>query len=48
VASQAFLEASNSASRDDMQALAAAKSSTAQEEDRKLDKKSHRGAKLGK
>jgi hypothetical protein len=48
VASQAFLEASSSASRDDMQALAAAKSSTTQEDDRKLDKKSHRGAKLGK
>jgi hypothetical protein len=38
-ASQAFLEASSSASRDDMRALAATKSSTAQGEERKLDKR---------
>jgi hypothetical protein len=38
-ASQAFLEASSSASKDDMRALGAAKSSAAQEEERKLDKR---------
>jgi hypothetical protein len=38
-ASQAFLEALSSASRDDMQALATAKSSAVQEEERKLDKR---------
>jgi hypothetical protein len=37
-ASQAFLEASSSASRDEMHALAAAKSSAAQEGERKLNK----------
>jgi hypothetical protein len=38
-ASQAFLEASSSASKDDIRALAAAKSSIVQEEERKLDKR---------
>jgi hypothetical protein len=38
-ASQAFLEASSLASRDEMRALAATKSSAAQEEERKLDKR---------
>jgi hypothetical protein len=38
-ASQAFLEALSSASRDEMRALAAAKSSAAQEEERKLNKR---------
>jgi hypothetical protein len=38
-ASQAFLEASSSASRDEMRALAAAKSSVVQEEERKLNKR---------
>jgi hypothetical protein len=37
--SQAFLEASSLASRDDMQALATDKSSVTQEEERKLDKR---------
>jgi hypothetical protein len=37
--SQAFLEASSSAYRDDMRALAADKSSAAQEGGRKLDKR---------
>jgi hypothetical protein len=38
-ASQAFLEASSLASRDEMRALAAAKSSVAQEGERKLNKR---------
>jgi hypothetical protein len=38
-ASQAFLEASSSASRDEMRALAAAKSSAAQEGERQLNKR---------
>jgi hypothetical protein len=37
--SQAFLEASSSASRDDMRALAVNKASAAQEGERKLDKR---------
>jgi hypothetical protein len=41
--SQAFLEASSLASRDDMRALAANKASAAQKGERKLDKY-HRGA----
>jgi hypothetical protein len=38
-ASNAFLEASSSASRDDMRALAADKASATQEEESKLDKR---------